>query len=87
VAFGEHAIDVANRVSAVARRTARPERRSEPQVRHFLTPRPPANETPRLTRQIFQRQLDRIEPQEEAAGVDAAIIGRRSGSGGWRRRP
>ena len=62
VAFDEHFIDFVNRLSAIAGRMARPERR--PELWRFcgLPPHPPAGETPGLARQILKRELEGLEP-------------------------
>jgi hypothetical protein len=87
MAFDEHFIDFMNRLPAVAGRRTRPERRLELRTLHVLPPNPPAGETPGLSRQIIERQLEGLEPPGETFGTHEAI-GRRSGIGyGRARRP
>jgi hypothetical protein len=87
MAFGEHLIDLVNRLPAVAGRMARPERRPELRILRALPPDPPARETPGLARQILERELEGLEPPGEGFGIDEAI-GRGNGIGGGRaRRP
>ncbi len=62
MAFDEHFIDFVNCFPAVAGRMARPERRLELRALRVLPPHPPAGETPGLARQIFERQLEGLEP-------------------------
>ena len=62
VAIEEHVVDRVDRPAPVAGRTTRPEWRLELQLRDLLPPCPQANETPRLTWQIVQRQLEGLEP-------------------------
>ena len=80
MAFGEHCIDLVNRLPAIAGRMARPERRLELRTLRVLPPDPPAGETPGLARQILERELEGMEPPGEGLGVDEAI-GRRCGIG------
>ena len=85
MAFGEHFINLVNRLPAVAGWRTRPERRLELRTLHVLALHPPAGETPGLARQILERELEGLEPPGEARGVDKAI-GRWSGIGGGRAR-
>ncbi len=62
MAFDEHFIDFVNRLSAIAGRMARPERRPELRTLRVLPPHPPAGETPGLARQILERELEGLEP-------------------------
>ena len=78
MAFDEHLIDLVNRLSAIAGRKARPQRRPELRSFRSLPPHPPARETPGLARQIREREFQGLEPAAEARGIDEAI-GRRSG--------
>ena len=77
MAFDEYLINFMNWLLAVARRTARPERRLELQAWYVLPPEPQAGETPGLARQIIERQLEGLEPPGDTRGIDEAI--------GWRR--
>ena len=85
MAFGEHFIDLVDRLPAVAGRMARPERRLELQTLHFLPPHPPAGETAGLARQILECELEGLEPLGKSRGTHEAI-GRRRGIrlGLWR---
>ena len=56
--------------SGGSRWTAGAERRAELRAFHVLPPDPPAGETPGLARQIFERQLEGLEPAGDALGVD-----------------
>ena len=85
MAFDEHFIDFMNRLSAIAGRMARPERRPELWTFCVLAPHPPAGETPGLARQIIKCQFEGLEPAGEALGIDEAI-GRWSGISGGRAR-
>jgi hypothetical protein len=80
MAFGEHFIDLVNRLPAMAERMARPEWRLELRALRLLPPDPPTGETPGLARQIIERRLEGMEAPGEAPGAHEAI-GRRSGRG------
>ena len=76
-----------NGLSAIARRTAGPERRQELQVWCGLPPLPPAGETFGLARKVLKRQLEGLESAGETRGAGQAIGGRRrSGDGGGKAR-
>jgi hypothetical protein len=62
VAFGEHAVDIVDWYSPVARRAAGPERRSEPHTWLLRPLHPYTDETARLARQIVERVLERRKP-------------------------
>ena len=85
MAFGEHFINLVNRLPAVARRMAWPERRSELRTLRVFPPDPPASETPGLAWQILKRQLEGLEPPADTLAIDKAI-GRRGGFGSGRAR-
>ena len=67
---------------AVARRTARPERRFETGVGRRLLPHPPAHEAPGLAGKVRKCGLEGLEPADDPRRVDHAISGfGRAGSG------
>lgn len=87
VAFDEHDIYFVYRFFAVARRTARPERKSEFGIFRRLAFQPPAGETLGLARQILEGELEGLDPPDESLGIDHAIRRRHWISGGNRRLP
>ncbi len=78
MAVGEDFIDFVSWLTAVAGRTAGPERRFEHRSFCSLAPDPPAGHAFGLARQVFERQLEGLEPAGDALAVDEAI-GRRRG--------
>ena len=82
VALAEQFIDFVNRPPAVARRTARPERRFEAGVWRRLLPHPPAGQAPGLARQVRKCGLKGLEPADNPRRADHAISGfGRAGAG------
>ncbi|HLA02828.1 MAG TPA: hypothetical protein VJ019_08705, partial [Aestuariivirga sp.] len=76
-----------NRFPAIAGWMARPERGLELRAWRVLPPDPPAGETPRLARQILERELEGLEPPSETFGTHEAIRRRRGDGYGRARRP
>lgn len=82
VTLDEHMVDFVNRFLAAPRGRAGPQRRYVLEARHPLAPRPPADETARLARQVAERVAKGIEPQPDPARVNQAIVEGRWGNRG-----